>query len=114
MAVTWIIAAALATTAGVLYGLDKSFKEEIESKWKDLKAKWRLGQVGVVAFCFTMVGALLGFLWHNAHPAQVFMGDTGSLAIGAALATVGFMTGQWLLLPVVGFVFVAEVVSVIL
>ncbi len=72
------------------------------------------GQVGVVTFCFTMVGALLGFLWHNAHPAQVIMGDTGSLAIGAALATVGFMTGQWLLLPVVGLVFVAEAVSVIL
>jgi len=72
------------------------------------------GQVGVVTFCFTMVGALLGFLWHNAHPAQVFMGDTGSLALGAALATVGFMTGQWLLLPVVGLVFVAEVLSVIL
>ncbi len=72
------------------------------------------GQVGVVTFCFTMVGALLGFLWHNAHPAQVIMGDTGSLAIGAALATVGFMTGQWLLLPVVGLVFVAEVLSVIL
>lgn len=72
------------------------------------------GQVGVVTFCFTMVGALLGFLWHNAHPAKVIMGDTGSLAIGAALATVGFMTGQWLLLPVVGLVFVAEVLSVIL
>ena len=72
------------------------------------------GQVGVVTFCFTMVGALLGFLWHNAHPAKVIMGDTGSLALGAALATVGFMTGQWLLLPVVGLVFVAEVLSVIL
>lgn len=72
------------------------------------------GQVAVVTFCFTMVGALLGFLWHNAHPAKVFMGDTGSLAIGAALATVGFMTGQWLLLPVVGLVFVAEVMSVVL
>ena len=72
------------------------------------------GQVGVVTFCFTMVGALLGFLWHNAHPAQVIMGDTGSLALGAALATVGFMTDQWLLLPVVGLVFVAEVLSVIL
>jgi len=72
------------------------------------------GQVGVVTFCFTMVGALLGFLWHNAHPAQVIMGDTGALAIGAALATVGFMTGQWLLLPVVGLVFVAEALSVIL
>ena len=72
------------------------------------------GQVQVVTFCFTMAGGLLGFLWDNAHPAQVFMGDTGSLAIGAALATAAFMTGQWLLLPVVGFVFIAETVSVML
>ncbi|MCC6312471.1 MAG: phospho-N-acetylmuramoyl-pentapeptide-transferase [Thermomicrobiales bacterium] len=75
---------------------------------------YRQGQLGVVTFCFTMVGALMGFLWFNAHPAQVFMGDTGSLALGAALATVAFMTGQWLLLPVVGAVFVAEVSSVII
>jgi len=72
------------------------------------------GQVQVVTFCFTMVGAILGFLWYNAHPAQVFMGDTGSLALGAALATAAFMTGQWLLLPVIGIVFVAEALSVIL
>lgn len=72
------------------------------------------GQVGVVTFCFTMVGSLLGFLWFNAHPAQVFMGDTGSLAIGASLATAAFMTGQWLLLPVVGFVFFLELLSVII
>lgn len=72
------------------------------------------GQVGVVAFCFTMVGALLGFLWFNAFPAQVIMGDLGSLALGASLATVAFMTGQWLLLPIVGAVFVGEVLSVIL
>ena len=72
------------------------------------------GQVGVVTFCFIMVGALLGFLWHNAHPAQVFMGDTGSLAIGASLATAAFMTGQWFLLPVVGLIFVVEAMSVIL
>jgi phospho-N-acetylmuramoyl-pentapeptide-transferase len=75
---------------------------------------YRQGQLGVVTFCFTMVGALMGFLWFNAHPAQVIMGDTGSLAIGAALATAAFMTGQWLLLPVVGFVFMAEVISVML
>jgi phospho-N-acetylmuramoyl-pentapeptide-transferase len=75
---------------------------------------YRQGQIGVVTFCFTMVGALMGFLWFNAHPAQVIMGDTGSLAIGAALATAAFMTGQWLLLPVVGFVFVAETASVML
>jgi phospho-N-acetylmuramoyl-pentapeptide-transferase len=71
-------------------------------------------QVGVVTFCFTMVGALLGFLWYNAHPAQVFMGDTGSLSLGAALATAAFMTGQWLLLPVVGLIFVAVALSVML
>jgi phospho-N-acetylmuramoyl-pentapeptide-transferase len=72
------------------------------------------GQVQVVTFCFTMVGSILGFLWYNAHPAQVFMGDTGSLALGAALATAAFMTGQWLLLPLIGIVFVAEAVSVML
>jgi phospho-N-acetylmuramoyl-pentapeptide-transferase len=75
---------------------------------------YQQGQVGVVTFCFTMVGSLMGFLWFNAHPAQVFMGDTGSLAIGAALATAAFMTGQWLLLPIVGIVFVAEALSVTL
>lgn len=72
------------------------------------------GQVGVVTFCFAMVGALFGFLWYNAHPAQVIMGDTGSLALGASLATAAFMTGQWLLLPVVGAVFFAETLSVML
>lgn len=72
------------------------------------------GQVQVVTFCFTMAGAVLGFLWYNAYPAQVFMGDTGSLAIGAALATAAFMTGQWLLLPVVGLVFMAETFSVMI
>jgi phospho-N-acetylmuramoyl-pentapeptide-transferase len=72
------------------------------------------GQVHVVTFCFTMVGALFGFLWFNAHPAQVIMGDTGSLALGASLATAAFMTGQWLLLLVVGAVFVVEAASVIL
>jgi phospho-N-acetylmuramoyl-pentapeptide-transferase len=72
------------------------------------------GQIQVVTFCFTMAGALMGFLWYNAHPAQVFMGDTGSLAIGASLATAAFMTGQWLLLPVVGVVFMAETLSVMI
>ena len=72
------------------------------------------GQLQVVTFCFTMVGALIGFLWYNAHPAQVIMGDTGSLAIGAGLAVAAFQTGQWLILPVVGFVFVVVTLSVIL
>jgi phospho-N-acetylmuramoyl-pentapeptide-transferase len=75
---------------------------------------YRQGQLGVVTFCFTMVGSLMGFLWFNSNPAQVIMGDTGSLAIGASLAVAAFMTGQWLLLPIVGAVFVAETVSVML
>lgn len=72
------------------------------------------GQVQIVTFCFMMVGALLGFLWFNAHPAQVIMGDTGSLGLGASLAIAAFMTGQWLLLPVVGIVFFLETLSVML
>jgi phospho-N-acetylmuramoyl-pentapeptide-transferase len=69
------------------------------------------GQDFLAVFCFTVVGALLGFLWYNAHPASVIMGDTGALPLGAALATVGLMTGHWLLLPVIGIVFVAEALS---
>ncbi|MGB3305981.1 MAG: phospho-N-acetylmuramoyl-pentapeptide-transferase [Thermomicrobiales bacterium] len=75
---------------------------------------YRQGQIGVVTYCFTMVGALLGFLWFNAPPAQVIMGDTGALAIGSSLAVAAFMTGQWLLLPIVGLIFVVEMLSVIL
>ena len=92
------LAAGLAAIAFVAYGI----------------IAYQQGQTAVVTFCFTMVGSLLGFLWFNAHPAQVFMGDTGSLAIGASLATAAFMTGQWLLLPIVGLVFIAEALSVIL
>jgi phospho-N-acetylmuramoyl-pentapeptide-transferase len=62
-------------------------------------------------FCFTMVGALLAFLWFNIYPARIFMGDTGSLALGACLATVALLLNQLLILPVVGFVFVIMVVS---
>ena len=72
------------------------------------------GQEFLATFSFTVVGALLGFLWYNANPAQVFMGDTGALPLGAALATVALMTGHWLLLPVIGIVFVAEAVSDVL
>jgi phospho-N-acetylmuramoyl-pentapeptide-transferase len=75
---------------------------------------YQQGQVGVVTFCFITVGSLMGFLWFNAHPADVFMGDLGALGLGAALATCAFMTGQWLLLPVIGAVFVAEALSVMI
>ncbi len=69
------------------------------------------GQQYLATFSFTVVGALLGFLWYNAHPAQVFMGDAGALPLGATLATVALMTGHWLLLPVIGIVFVAEALT---
>jgi phospho-N-acetylmuramoyl-pentapeptide-transferase len=72
------------------------------------------GQFPLVQLCFIIVGACFAFLWYNAHPAQLFMGDTGSLALGATLATVAIMSGQWLLLPLIAIVPVAEVVSVVL
>ena len=72
------------------------------------------GQVWLAAFAMTMVGALFAFLWFNAYPAQLFMGDTGSLALGATLGVVSLMTGQWLLLAVIGFPFVIEALSVML
>ncbi len=68
-------------------------------------------QTFLAAFCFTVVGAVMGFLWYNAHPARVFMGDTGALALGAALAVVAMMTEQWVVLPIVGVVFVANAAS---
>jgi phospho-N-acetylmuramoyl-pentapeptide-transferase len=71
-------------------------------------------QTFLATFSFTVVGATLGFLWYNAYPARVIMGDTGALALGAALAVVALMTGQWLLLPVVGVVFVIEALSVVI
>jgi len=68
----------------------------------------------LVVICAAIVGALLAFLWFNAHPAEYFMGDAGSLALGATLATVALTTGFIVLLPVAGVIFMAETVSVIL
>jgi len=68
-------------------------------------------QDALAAFCFALVGALLGFLWHNAYPARLFMGEVGSLPLGASLAVVALMTGWWLLLPLVAVVFVGEILA---
>jgi phospho-N-acetylmuramoyl-pentapeptide-transferase len=68
----------------------------------------------LTVFCAALTGASLGFLWYNAHPAQVFMGDTGALALGGALGTVAVLTKNEPLLLVVGGIFVAEVLSVII
>lgn len=72
------------------------------------------GQVFIARFCFTVVGALFGFLWFNVHPAELFMGDTGSLSLGATIGVISLMTGQWLLLPIILLIPVSEVISVIL
>ena len=72
------------------------------------------GQVFLARFCFTLVGALFGFLWFNVHPAQLFMGDTGSLSLGATLAVVALMTGHWLVLPVIAIIPVSEALSVMI
>ncbi len=68
-------------------------------------------QTGVATFCFATAGALLGFLYWNAYPARIFMGDSGALPLGGALATVALLTGWWLLLPVIGVVFVIVMAS---
>lgn len=72
------------------------------------------GQVFLAQFCFTLVGAVFGFLWFNVHPAMLIMGDTGSMALGATLAVVALMTGQWILLPIIAIIPVSEVMSVIM
>jgi phospho-N-acetylmuramoyl-pentapeptide-transferase len=69
------------------------------------------GQQGLGAFAFVVTGATAGFMWFNAYPAQVFMGDTGAQALATGLVVIAFMTGWWLLLPVIGVVFVAEGLS---
>jgi phospho-N-acetylmuramoyl-pentapeptide-transferase len=75
---------------------------------------WWTSNMDVAVFCAAMVGGLLGFLVFNAHPAKVFMGDTGSLALGGALATVAVLTKTEIWLVFIGGVFVVEAMSVIL
>ena len=75
----------------------------------------RMPLVGeLTVFCGSMVGASIGFLWYNAHPAEIFMGDVGSLALGGAIGTVAVIIKQELLLPFIGGIFVLEGLSVIL
>lgn len=71
-------------------------------------------QVYLARFCFILVGALFGFLWFNVHPAELIMGDTGSLPLGAVLAVVALMTGQWLMLLVIGIIPLSEMLSVVI
>jgi len=75
----------------------------------------RMPMVGeLTVFCGSMVGASIGYLWYNAHPAEIFMGDVGSLALGGAIGTVAIMIRQELLLPFIGGIFILEAASVLL
>jgi phospho-N-acetylmuramoyl-pentapeptide-transferase len=71
-------------------------------------------QPNLAIVCALIIGAVLGFLWFNVHPAQIFMGDSGALSLGATLAVTALITGQILVLPIIGIIFVVETGSVIL
>ena len=68
-------------------------------------------QPQVAVLCALLIGGLLGFLWFNVHPAQIFMGDSGALAFGATLAVIAIVTGQLFVLPLIGLIFVVETLS---
>jgi phospho-N-acetylmuramoyl-pentapeptide-transferase len=72
------------------------------------------GNLFVGRFCFSIVGAIFGFLWFNVHPAMLFMGDTGALSLGALLGVISLMTGQWLLLPLLAIIPISNNASSIL
>ena len=72
------------------------------------------GNVGVAGFCFTVVGALLSYVWFNIFPARFFMSDIGSFSLGASLGVVAMLTNTLFLLPIIGFVFVADTLTVLL
>ena len=83
------------------------------SKADYLQINYVVGSGEIAVFCGTLAGAGLGFLWFNTYPAQIFMGDVGSLSLGAALGTVAVITKQEILLALVGGLFVIETLSVI-
>jgi phospho-N-acetylmuramoyl-pentapeptide-transferase len=98
--------------AGALTVLTYVSGNVVFADYLELQHMPRVGELTV--FCGTLVGASIGFLWYNAHPAEIFMGDVGSLAIGGAIGTVAIIIRQELLLPFIGGVFVLETLSVIL
>ncbi len=98
--------------AGALTVLTYVSGHAVFSEYLELQKMPQVAEVTV--FCGAMVGSSIGFLWYNAHPAEIFMGDVGSLALGGAIGTVAVIIKQELLLPFIGGVFVIEALSVIL
>jgi phospho-N-acetylmuramoyl-pentapeptide-transferase len=103
--VTFVAMAAL--TALTYVASDKRWAEYLDITFNPASSE-------LTVFCGAMVGASLGFLWYNSPPAEVFMGDVGSLAIGGALGTVAILTKQEFLLPFIGGVFILEAMSVMM
>jgi len=98
--------------AGALTVLTYVSSHMVFADYLELKHLDRVSELTI--FCGSMVGAAIGFLWYNAHPAEIFMGDVGSLALGGAIGTVAIIIKQELLLPFIGGIFVIEALSVIL
>jgi phospho-N-acetylmuramoyl-pentapeptide-transferase len=98
--------------AGALTVLTYLSGHALFSDYLELQKMPMVGELTI--FCGAMVGSSIGFLWYNTHPAEVFMGDVGSLALGGAIGTVAVIIKQELLLPFIGGIFVLEALSVIL
>jgi len=98
--------------AGALTILTYLSGHVVFSEYLELQKMPQVAEVTV--FCGAMVGSAIGFLWYNAHPAEIFMGDVGSLALGGAIGTVAVIIKQELLLPFIGGIFVLEALSVII
>ncbi|MGC2696063.1 MAG: phospho-N-acetylmuramoyl-pentapeptide-transferase [Candidatus Angelobacter sp.] len=98
--------------AGALTVLTYLSGHAVFSEYLELQKMPQVAELTV--FCGAMVGSSIGFLWYNAHPAEIFMGDVGSLALGGAIGTVAIIIKQELLLPFIGGIFVLEALSVII
>ena len=96
------------------YFHDRFFTSPTESGLRDASGSGASVRVVCVVFCSAMAGAGLAFLWFNTHPAQMFMGDVGALALGGALGTVAVIVRQEIVLFIMGGIFVAETLSVML
>lgn len=99
-------------TASALTVLTYVTGHAVLAQYLELEHQPRVAELTI--FCGAMVGSSLGFLWYNAYPAEIFMGDVGSLALGGAIATVAVLIKQELLLPFIGGIFVIEALSVII
>ncbi|MGC1463598.1 MAG: phospho-N-acetylmuramoyl-pentapeptide-transferase [Terracidiphilus sp.] len=98
--------------AGALTVLTYVSGNVVFADYLELQHMPKVGELTV--FCGSMVGASIGFLWYNAHPAEIFMGDVGSLALGGAIGTIAIIIRQELLLPFIGGIFIIEALSVML